>query len=250
MNQRQELTERYEDALLALLLDEAAEAEGQNLLTLNEQLKADPAAAVPDDLEEKCLQTISKVFHREKKKAVRRRSLRVLRTAAVAALIAVLLLGTVIAVSPSFRRQALNTIIDTFDQCSEIRFEPKSKVYPKADAGSVDLSGILDQYSILESNYGKLSTYIQLQGRNGEIVYILIDTISENLVYNYDTENCSEESVTVQGWDATLYRKQSEEDPEISLLWIDENKGYITMMWSPSVSAEELVRIAESIVLN
>lgn len=44
MTNHERLTEQYEDALFALLMDSVAEEEGKQALELNERLKADPAA--------------------------------------------------------------------------------------------------------------------------------------------------------------------------------------------------------------
>ena len=47
MSEQERLFAQYEDAFFALLMNEVAEAEGQELLKKNEQLLADPNAAVP-----------------------------------------------------------------------------------------------------------------------------------------------------------------------------------------------------------
>ena len=48
MANRETRKEQYEDALFALLMDEMAQEDGKELLRLNEQLKQDPGAAVPE----------------------------------------------------------------------------------------------------------------------------------------------------------------------------------------------------------
>ena len=47
MNKNEQLHEQYEDALFALLMNEVAEANGNELMQKNEELLADPDAAVP-----------------------------------------------------------------------------------------------------------------------------------------------------------------------------------------------------------
>ena len=66
MTRREELQEQYEDALFALWMNEVAEAEGEELLKLNEQLKEDPDAAMPDELLQTCLNTIRRITRRER----------------------------------------------------------------------------------------------------------------------------------------------------------------------------------------
>ena len=54
MTNHERLTEQYEDALFALLMDSVAEEEGKQALELNERLKADPAAEVPESARRRC----------------------------------------------------------------------------------------------------------------------------------------------------------------------------------------------------
>ena len=48
MNRRDELRERYEDALFAFLMEDVIETEGKKMLEENERLKQDPLAACPE----------------------------------------------------------------------------------------------------------------------------------------------------------------------------------------------------------
>ena len=250
MNHSQKLFDQYEDALLAILMDELAEADGEELHALNEKLKEDPDAAVPVRLEQKCLQSIGKEFRRQKIQAVKRRSLRVFRMVSTVALIAMLLLGTALAVSPSFRIQTLNIIIDAFEDHSSIKVGPTAETTAlPSRMDRVDLSAIQGQYEIIANEPSKNRTYINLQGRNGEIICILIDVLAENLTYNFDTENCTAEPIKVQGKDATLYKKTTEDGLEATILWIDTEKGYIVNIWSFSVPEKELMDLAENIRL-
>lgn len=248
MKHRQILAEQYEDALFALLMDEVAVAEGARLQELNERLKKDPESAVPNELEDKCLQTINKEFRRQHFAEVKRSSARVLKIIAAVALIAVLLFTTAFAASPSFRTKVLNTIIEVFDDHSEIRFYPAEN---HADAlftiGKVDLSEISRPFSIKTVDVGKSRTYIELEEISGGSIYLIIDSITKNLSYNYDTEGSVEKTVTIQGKDASLYLKQVNDQTEVSLIWIDTDYNYIINLWSSSIPADDLINLAEHI---
>ena len=52
MTRRENLRDQYEDALFALLMDDLAWQEGERLLELNERLKNDPDADVPEEVME------------------------------------------------------------------------------------------------------------------------------------------------------------------------------------------------------
>jgi len=59
MTHHEKLVERYEDALFALMMEDVAETEGEKLQELNEQLKRDPSAEIPRELDERCIRTIT-----------------------------------------------------------------------------------------------------------------------------------------------------------------------------------------------
>ena len=66
MDQREkELRENYEDALFVLWMDGYARKAGKQLLKTQQQIKEDPAYAVPEDMETEGLQTIRKTFRKK-----------------------------------------------------------------------------------------------------------------------------------------------------------------------------------------
>ena len=44
------------------MMEDVAETEGEKLQELNEQLKCDPAAEIPEELDERCIRTIRTEF--------------------------------------------------------------------------------------------------------------------------------------------------------------------------------------------
>lgn len=69
MHEQEKLYEQYEDAVFALLMDKVAEENGKKLLQQNEELLADPYAAVPETLSKRCLRTIKKAYRKSQWKA-------------------------------------------------------------------------------------------------------------------------------------------------------------------------------------
>lgn len=59
LSKQQELDE---ECLFKQLMRQYMEAEGERLLAENERLKADPSAAVPPELDKKCLELIRGAF--------------------------------------------------------------------------------------------------------------------------------------------------------------------------------------------
>lgn len=53
MTQKEQLWEKYEDAVFAILMDAVAEQEGKRGLQLMEELEHDPSAQVPEEVQRK-----------------------------------------------------------------------------------------------------------------------------------------------------------------------------------------------------
>ena len=85
MNRHEELQDRYEDALFALLMDKIAMVEGEEVLEEIERLKSDPEAAIPEDVDRRCLQTIQRHFAKRKARTVGRLTLKAVKYAVMAA---------------------------------------------------------------------------------------------------------------------------------------------------------------------
>lgn len=84
MTHHEKLVERYEDALFALMMEDVAETEGEKLQELNEQLKCDPAAEIPEELDERCIRTIRTEFGKKNFISARRGAVRVFRVISAA----------------------------------------------------------------------------------------------------------------------------------------------------------------------
>lgn len=87
MTHHEKLVERYEDALFALMMEDVAETEGEKLQELNEQLKRDPSAEIPRELDERCIRTIRTEFGKKNFISARRGAVRVFRVISAATLI-------------------------------------------------------------------------------------------------------------------------------------------------------------------
>lgn len=76
MTDHERLREQYEDALFALLMEGVAESEGEEALRLNEELKKDPNAEVPKDVQKRCEKTIRSAFAQKQLRATGRTAAR------------------------------------------------------------------------------------------------------------------------------------------------------------------------------
>ena len=74
MTKREQLQERYEDALFALMMDTLDRIEGCSALELNERLPKE----IPPDIEKKCLGIIFSYFKKSQANTVRRKTFKII----------------------------------------------------------------------------------------------------------------------------------------------------------------------------
>lgn len=110
MTRHERLMENYEDALFALLMEPVMVREGERLESLNRRLREDPAAAVPETVNRRCLEAIRRWAAAQKRRCAFRGAGRVLRTAAVLAVMGAVLFTTAFAVSEEFREASLRLV--------------------------------------------------------------------------------------------------------------------------------------------
>lgn len=270
MTKRELLIEQYEDALFALLMDEVAEAEGEAALRLNEQLRDDPAAEVPASTRKRCEKTIRRAFARQRVRRAGRAAGRVLQTMCVVVAICVALFTTAFAAVEEFRVATLNALIEAFDDRTEITFPgvqggTEGAAQQGADAQTRDY--VLQEYGIglewLPEGYrvetGHLfpgSCNITMRDDVESQILIAFDAFHPGLTYTFDTEQCEEKPVTIQGYAATLYVKTKEglrrsfgSMPQIwskqTIVWLDHEEQMIGFVSATNLTEEEILRLAE-----
>lgn len=77
------MDEQYEDAFFVLLMNRVAEANGKELIQKNEELLADPNAAIPESLSKRCLHTIKKSYRNAQIQKAAKKTLRTLNRVAL-----------------------------------------------------------------------------------------------------------------------------------------------------------------------
>ena len=94
MNQRGQSREQYEDDILSFLMDGMLEEEGWALLEENERLNADPDAAIPAGLDEKCRALLQSAFPDKPMKKPGRVTWKILKRVLIAAVLAATMFAT------------------------------------------------------------------------------------------------------------------------------------------------------------
>lgn len=257
MTDRERLIEAYEDALLALLMDEVAQSEGEKALQLNKQLQADPDAAVPDAVQRRCMKTIRTTFAIQGCRRAGRVTGKIIQRISVVAMFGVLMFITVFATSQQFRVKTFNTLIDVFDDYSQITFQNIDENSIQSDTltyhHNIALEWIPEKYEVIDGWSDRTGDFVCYADKDGHEIKIDVTPIKPTLTYQFDTEDAQKSEVQVQGYSADLYSKEVDHIPGIapymerSVIWIDENEQIIVHILSTDLSESEILKLAEGL---
>ena len=267
MSQRAKSRAQYEDDLLALLMDGLLEEEGLALLEENERLNADPEAAVPADLDEKCRALLRSSFPDEPLKKAGRVTLKVLKRVLVAAVVAAALFATAYAAVPEFRAGVLRIITNITDFGTEFYFRSTgTETSTPTSANSLIIKdGMPFEFSYVPEGCEQILREAYDQGANG-IMYqwaygysnddlsnfdFEISPISEGTGLFVDTEDAEITYMKIRGFDGQLIRKTHASSGKecVSYLWFDLENHLMYRYTSVGVPFEESQRIFDGIVI-
>lgn len=250
MNEQEDLYAQYEDAFFALLMNEVAEAEGQELLKKNEQLLADPNAAVPEAVSKRCLRTIEKSCRKARFQRNKQTMLRKLNRVALWILVPLLLFAGVFAASETVRVKTLNYLIEEFDVGTTFYFQndPNSDVpqnFSPIDFSETVQKHIPAEYSLAFKNANELSCILYYVSDSGEEItaseYQLEDIDASVIL---DTENAEVQNGVISGQEVVLIYK----DDSYQVVWIIKDAQMMYAV-SGSKDIEDVINnLAENLI--
>lgn len=238
MKNREQLREQYEDALFAMMMGELASREGEKAMKENKRLQDDPAAAVPGQIDRKCMQTIRGHFRKNHIRKAGRTARKALGIAAmVFGIFSALFVGA-FAMSETVRANTMNLITETFGESTDFYFAPSpTNAVPQIKAGWVPEGFVLE-----DEGSDEMSSWFFYTNENGKYIRAF-HTFGDGTVFSVDTENANIEHVQVCGVQAMLITKGD----KAHITWGDwEEKGFVEIFCS-GISPETLIRIAEGI---
>ena len=239
---KQKLLEQYDDAAFALLMDEYAETEGARLMAEFEAAQA--AGQVPDipiELDEQCRRMIRR--DRAKKRGIRAaRSFRKIAVkAAVAVLVFIGLMTTVVMSVDALRIPVFNYLLEHFDASSKITFTDQS-----SDANH----DLVDDYlaTLLPEKYNHLAydntdglVYSVYKDDTGHVVMLDMEATSGE--YYFDTEDAECREIILEGFDAYFIIK----DSRLQMIWIDPELHIMYHLTATEFTEEEFFELCSSL---
>jgi hypothetical protein len=252
---QQTLLEEYEEAYFRLLMDRMAEAEGTDLLARSEALRADPAAAIPEELHKKFLRLISHAFAarrkkeeadqaqaaKEEKRAKRERRVNFTWSLASKIAVSIILLAAIVSVAfasaPELRAMVINTVMDVHDTYTDFSFVSSER---EAPAELVITPGwIPNGFDLAGEDFISTCAYQSYESGSGES--ILLEKFLPNTI-SMDTEDAVVTAVETQGYSGTLIQKGEENQ----LIWLNTDENIVYIVGTTGLADEITFKIAEN----
>lgn len=207
-NIREKLQENYEDALLALLMDDFAQLEGERLHAENKKLQDDLSFELPVGMESRGLKAIRRAFRKNGIKSLTRASGKIVSRIAIVVLVFNIIFGVSFFTVEAFRQDVLNMALEYQETHTTVKFIEESASESNAIGYTAkNLQQILPDTFVLET-YEKApdGEYALFLGPNNVRIIWNVDALTATA--NLDTEDAEyTDEITVSGYDGIAVEK-------------------------------------------
>lgn len=242
---KQKLLEQYDDAAFALLMDEYAEEEGARLMAEFEAAQAaGQVPEMPQELDEQCRRMIRR--DRAKKRGIRAaRSFRkVAVKAAVAVLVFIGLMTTVVMSVDAFRIPVFNFIIEHFHEYSSITFTDSTQPQTQTHNPAELFESIIPQdYTLVSQTITENLALIAYENNDLDTIQLCI-TPAEGEV-RLDTEDAIYSEVILYNYKAILL-----EENGYQVFWHDEKADVLYTVIATALTKEAILEICHTLDMH
>ena len=258
MADRDTLYEQYEEAVLALLMEQVADAEGEELLQQNRSLQADPAAAVPAETEKRCLDVLRRQSRKTRRQRTARRSMRIIARIAVAVMSLVVLYAVAFAASETVRVHTLNFLVQELDVGTQYLFPGDESDETNEEFASHILSIVKENvptdFSYVSSEENPLISIFNFKNAAGDqitVKYVNLEKVSGSITI--DTENAEVTHQVISGQEVMIVYKDytsvsAQPETMYQIVWICEEQQYWIAVEGSNVLLEEVMPIVECLI--
>ena len=249
MNRRDELQERYDETVFALLMNEIVELDGADLLAEAERLNNDPEAAIPEALDAKCREAILNSAHDKCRKKTGRSATRTVKRVAllVAAVTAIIGAAYASKPTPQFDPPKANIVLHANDAHVTLKSEDV-ETYP-ADGNS---GYLIDEYKTFQdSTYQEItggskgcSSHYIYENADGDVIEIELLDGSKHASKVIDTEDAQTvTNVTVNGYEGICVEK----DGAVQIAWTDTDRVVHITFYATGMDMETALEAASTV---
>lgn len=254
MNREEKLREELEDAWFELLMEKISKQEGAELIVLNEQLKQDPTYEVPEEVTQRCLETIRKSITQEKRRKSMKTIGKICVKVACVAAIASTLLVTAYASLPSARKIAIMNLFEEIkDESTRLVMEDINKNDVKDSEVSetnrkvlmgYQIPSLSKEFIVAEEKQMNNFAWIKYADDSGKTIRFRFAQNIGNAV-EIDTEEACKSPVKVNGIDGWLYEKET----SVKITWNDMNTKTMITVSGEGLAVSYVKDIANGIKL-
>lgn len=241
MDKQERLRERYEDALFAIMMDELASSLGKEAEEENERLKNDPDAAVPEQIDKRCLKTIRGHYRKAAVRHAGRVTLKTLACFAMTLGVASALFIGAFAISENVRLSTMNLIVETFGESTDFFFAP----VPDNGIPQIKTGWVPKDYAQNDEGFNDLYSWFILRGPEGQFVQGSYH-IGDGQITSVDTEDATVSNIQVQNTHAMLVVKGD----SIQIVWERAECVGLIVISSEGASLDDVLKIAENVHFN
>ncbi|MCL2815961.1 MAG: DUF4367 domain-containing protein [Oscillospiraceae bacterium] len=238
---QEKLEEIHEDISWRVAMNKNAQAEGEELLKLNEEIKDDPRYKMPAEADKRIFASINKYFRRKNANNFAKNAKKALSRVSVAFFVFAAAVTIAYTSVEAFRVQVLNFLINFNPEYTSLKLGNESNGNMIAGFGNTYApSYVPDNYrfnSILNMGNFKTIEYV-----NDEENLISFYELNQANVTNIDTENADVvKSIKINGAEGLYVLKNG----MATVSWAHENMIFMIIA---QLSEEEIVHIAKSVI--
>jgi hypothetical protein len=238
---KQKLLEQYDDAAFALLMDEYAEEEGARLMAEFEAAQAaGQVPEMPQTLDEQCRRMIRRNSAKKRGKQAARRFGKVAVKAAVAVLVFLGLVTTVVMSVDALRIPVLNFIVEQYEKYSSLQLNNDAQ-NTDANLANEYLLGLLpDDYYIISKTDDPIFKITMYENDIGDLVQFCIT--QTNGTYNIDTEDAIVSEIVLGDYKAILL-----EEDGYQAIWYDSANSIVYNFRATGFTKETFLNLCEQL---
>ena len=238
---KQKLLEQYDDAAFALLMDEYAEEEGARLMAEFEAAQAaGQVPEMPQELDEQCRRMIRRDRAKKRGRRAAHKFRRVAVKAAVAVLVCIGLMTTVVMSVDALRIPVLNFIVEQYEKYSSLQLNNDAQ-NTDANLANEYLLGLLpDDYYIISKTDDPIFKITMYENDIGDLVQFCIT--QTNGTYNIDTEDAIVSEIVLGDYKAILL-----EEDGYQAIWYDSVNSIVYNFRATGFTKETFLNLCEQL---
>lgn len=215
-NYRNQLEEKYEDALFALIMNDLMQEDGIKWNEENEALKSDPTSQPPKTMRDKSLHGIERILAKQNRKRTIRAARKIVYRIALVFLVIFIAIAVPFCTASAFRQGVLDLLIEKFEGETYVRIEPVVEM--PTEFGLPWLPGeYWEKTYIMESEEIKEIRYEQETGEYIEFRESLVDNSNKTI----DTEDANTRREFIGNNEVFI----TEKTEVLTAIWYDDNRA-------------------------